>query len=66
VGNEEHGLSAGRHVWESALRETANFIGSTLDPFGAIGSSLMVFVFKRGASDGINDGVGRVGGSEKG
>ncbi len=65
MGNEEHGLSAGRHVWESALCETADFIGSTLDPFGAIGSSLEVFVFKRGASDGINDGVGRVGGREK-
>ena len=65
MGNEEHGLSAGLHVGESALRETADFIGSTLDPFGAVGSSLEVFVFKRGASDGINDGVGRVGCREK-
>ncbi len=47
------------------MRETADFIGSTLDPFGAVGSSLEVFVFKRGASDGINDGVGRVGCREK-
>ena len=66
VANEEEGVSARGHVRKSALCKTADFIGGRLDPFLAVGASNEVFVFKRGSSGRINDGVGSMGCGKKG